>query len=56
MLGRVAYELGDDDQAAEAFAETRQLIETFATGLSPERAAAFLATATVRELLADAGA
>jgi tetratricopeptide (TPR) repeat protein len=55
-LGRVAYELGDDDQAAEAFAETRRLIETFAASLSPERAERFLATAPVRELLAEAGA
>ena len=54
-LGRAAYELGDDDQAAEAYAETRRLIEVFAASLSPERATGFLATAPVRELLADAG-
>jgi class 3 adenylate cyclase/tetratricopeptide (TPR) repeat protein/energy-coupling factor transporter ATP-binding protein EcfA2 len=55
-LGRAAYELGDDDQAAAAFGETRRLIETFAETLSPERAVRFLATAPVRELLADTGA
>jgi tetratricopeptide (TPR) repeat protein len=55
-LGRVAYELGNDDQAAAAFAETSRLIEAFAAALSPERGAEFLATAPVRELLADAGA
>ncbi|HST16447.1 MAG TPA: adenylate/guanylate cyclase domain-containing protein [Gaiellaceae bacterium] len=54
-LGRAAYELGDDEQAASAYAETRRLIEAFAAGLRPERASAFMASEPVRGMLSTAG-
>jgi class 3 adenylate cyclase/tetratricopeptide (TPR) repeat protein len=50
-LGRCAYTLGEDDLAAEAYGEARELIRGFAATLSPERSARFLATRQVRAIL-----
>ena len=53
-LGRVAYALGDDEAAAEAYGKARQLIETFAGTLAPERSKRFLSTPAVDEILSAA--
>ena len=50
-LGRVAYALGDDDAAAETYAEARNLLETFAARLAPERSARLLSAPVADEIL-----
>src|SRR6266576_2318077 len=42
-LGAVSYALGDDDAAAAAYTEARDLIESFAVTLAPARSARLLA-------------
>jgi class 3 adenylate cyclase/tetratricopeptide (TPR) repeat protein len=54
-LGEAAYTLGDDDTAADSYAEAAHLIESFAATLSEARAAAFLAAPAVTEILSSAG-
>jgi tetratricopeptide (TPR) repeat protein len=54
-LGRASYALGQDEVAAEAYREARELIETFAGTLSPERSARFLAAPPVDEVLSADG-
>jgi predicted ATPase len=50
-LGAAAYALGDDDTAATAYGEAAALIREFAATLAPDRAARFLATPQVAEIL-----
>ena len=54
-LGQVAYDLGDDDTAAAAYAEAAALITTFAGTLAPERAARLLAAPPIEDVLSLAG-
>ena len=54
-LGRVSYELGDDDAAGQAYAEASQLVQAFAATLSPERSARFLSAPAVDEILSASG-
>jgi tetratricopeptide (TPR) repeat protein len=49
-LGRVAYELGEDDEAAAAYAEARELVDTFSATLAPERAATLAKSPVVDEI------
>jgi tetratricopeptide (TPR) repeat protein len=50
-LAGAAEKLGEDDVADRAFREARELVESFAAGLAPERAARFLAALKLEELL-----
>jgi tetratricopeptide (TPR) repeat protein len=50
-LGAVSYALGDDDAAAAAYTEARDLIESFAGTLAPARSARLLAAPAIREIL-----
>jgi class 3 adenylate cyclase/tetratricopeptide (TPR) repeat protein len=54
-LGQVAYAVGDDETAGVAYDEARELIETFAGTLAPERSATLLSAAAVEEALSLAG-
>ncbi len=54
-LGRVSQLLGEDDPAAAAYAETGDLIESFAGTLAPPRSARFLAAPAISEILLLAG-
>jgi len=54
-LGQVAHAVGDDHTAGVAYDEARNLIETFAGTLAPERAAHLLAAPPVEEILSLAG-
>jgi class 3 adenylate cyclase/tetratricopeptide (TPR) repeat protein len=50
-LAQSAYALGDDDRAASATAEARELVDGFLATLAPERAALVRASPVVRGLL-----
>ena len=50
-LGAVSYALGDDDAAAAAYTEARDLIESFAGTLAPARSARLLAAPAISEIL-----
>ncbi len=50
-LGRALYATGDDNGAAQAFAEAANVIRAMANGLAPARAARFLAAEPIREVL-----
>ncbi len=54
-LGEVSYALGDDETAAVAYAESANLVESFADTLAAERAARLLAAPAVEEILSLAG-
>ena len=54
-LGQVAYSLGDDETARDAYGEAGRLIESFAGTLAPERAERLLTAPTVDEILSLAG-
>ncbi len=54
-LAHVAYAIGDDDTAAAAYDEARNLIETFAGTLAPHRAAHLLAAPAVEDILSLGG-
>lgn len=54
-LGKVLYELGDDDGAARAYEEAGVLVDGFVTTLAPERAARLLAPPDVDEIVSLAG-
>lgn len=49
-LGRVAQALGEDDEAATAYAEARELVDTFSATLAPERAAKLATSPVVSEI------
>jgi class 3 adenylate cyclase/tetratricopeptide (TPR) repeat protein len=49
-LGRVAYALGRDDEAAAAYGEAREIVDTFAAGLAPQRAATLATSPVVQEI------
>ena len=50
-LGRALATTGGDDGASAAFAEAREVIETWSATLEPEHASAFLAAEPVRDVL-----
>ena len=50
VLGRVAYELGDDDEASAAYAAARDLVDAFSATLAPERAATLARSPIVGEI------
>ncbi|TML18030.1 MAG: tetratricopeptide repeat protein [Actinobacteria bacterium] len=54
-LGRVLYDLGDDDAAATPYAEARELIDGFVATLAPERSARLLTAPDVEEIVSLAG-
>jgi class 3 adenylate cyclase/tetratricopeptide (TPR) repeat protein len=54
-LGEAAAALGEDDAAATAYDEAVGLVESFAATLQDDRAARFLATSQIGELLGRAG-
>jgi class 3 adenylate cyclase/tetratricopeptide (TPR) repeat protein len=49
-LGRIAYELGEDDEAASAYSEATELVEAFSASLAPERAATLAKSPLVNEI------
>jgi len=49
-LGRVSYSLGEDDEAAGAYAEARTLLDEFTAKLAPQRAAKLATSPTVQEI------
>jgi tetratricopeptide (TPR) repeat protein len=49
-LGRVAYAVGKDEEAAAAYGEARTLLEDFAATLAPERAATLSQSPLVQEI------
>jgi class 3 adenylate cyclase/tetratricopeptide (TPR) repeat protein len=49
-LGRVAYEVGEDDEAATAYEEAAELVENFSATLAPQRAAMLAKSAIVSEV------
>jgi tetratricopeptide (TPR) repeat protein len=54
-LGEAAYQFGDDDSAAAAFAEAADLVDGFVATLAPERAAAVLDAEPVLHIRSQAG-
>jgi class 3 adenylate cyclase/tetratricopeptide (TPR) repeat protein/energy-coupling factor transporter ATP-binding protein EcfA2 len=54
-LGKVLYDLGDDDGAAAAYGEARQLVDGFVATLAPERQAKLLTAPDVEEIVSLAG-
>jgi tetratricopeptide (TPR) repeat protein len=50
ILGRVAYDVGADDEAAKAYAEARELVDTFSATLAPGRAATLARSPLVNEI------
>jgi class 3 adenylate cyclase/tetratricopeptide (TPR) repeat protein len=50
VLGRVAYGIGADDEAARAYAEARELVDAFSATLAPERAAKLARSPIVNEI------
>jgi tetratricopeptide (TPR) repeat protein len=50
-LGKSLYATGDDNGAAQAFAEASVIIQDVAAALTPERSARFLAVDPIREVL-----
>ena len=55
VLGKVSYELGDDEAAAAAYGEAGDLVEGFVATLAPERAAQLLAAPDVDEIVSLVG-
>jgi class 3 adenylate cyclase/tetratricopeptide (TPR) repeat protein len=51
VLGKSLYAMGDDNGAAQAFAEASMIIQDVAAALTPERSARFLAVDPIREVL-----
>ena len=49
-LGRVAYKRGRDDVAARAYEEAKELVETFAGTLAPERQATLARSPVIEEI------
>jgi tetratricopeptide (TPR) repeat protein len=49
-LGRVAYELGEDDEAGTAYDEAAELLESFSATLAPQRAAKLARSPVVNEI------
>jgi class 3 adenylate cyclase/tetratricopeptide (TPR) repeat protein len=49
-LGRTAYALGRDDEAAAAYAEAREIVDTFSDALAPQRAATLAESPVVQEI------
>ena len=49
-LGRVAYAVGDDAEAATAYKEASELVEAFSASLAPERAATLAKSPLVNEI------
>src|SRR5207302_1717248 len=54
-LGKVAYDLGEDDTAGAAYEKAGDLVETFAVTLVPERAAKLITAPQVSEILSLSG-
>jgi class 3 adenylate cyclase/tetratricopeptide (TPR) repeat protein len=54
-LGRVSYELGDDDAAGAAYEEAGALVDGFVATLAPERAARLLAAPDIDGIVSLAG-
>jgi tetratricopeptide (TPR) repeat protein len=50
VLGRVAYELGQDDEARSAYDEAATIVDEFAAALAPERAATLAQSPVVIEI------
>jgi tetratricopeptide (TPR) repeat protein len=50
VLGRVAYGIGADDEAAAAYAEARELVDAFSATLAPERVATLARSPVVNEI------
>ena len=51
-LGRVAYELGKDDEAAGAYTEAAKIVDDFSATLAPQRAATLAKSPVVIEIRA----
>jgi class 3 adenylate cyclase/tetratricopeptide (TPR) repeat protein len=49
-LGRTAYALGRDDEAAAVYGEARSIVDAFGTTLAPERAATLTTSPIVQEI------
>jgi tetratricopeptide (TPR) repeat protein len=49
-LGRVAYEVGRDHEAAASYSEAVGIVDAFAAALAPERAAALARSPVVQEI------
>jgi hypothetical protein len=49
-FGRIAYELGKDDEAASAYSEAAELVEAFSASLAPQRAATLAKSPLVNEI------
>ena len=49
-LGRVAYDVGRDDEAAAVYGEAREIVEAFRANLAPERAATLATSPVVQEI------
>jgi tetratricopeptide (TPR) repeat protein len=49
-LGRAAYAAGRDDEAATAYTEARNVVDTFAATLAPQRAATLAQSPVVQEI------
>jgi class 3 adenylate cyclase/tetratricopeptide (TPR) repeat protein len=49
-LGRVAYDIGEDDEAATAYEEAAELVEGFSATLAPQRAATLAKSPVVSEI------
>jgi tetratricopeptide (TPR) repeat protein len=54
-LGSCGFVLGDDDTAARAYAESAELVRSFAATLSPERAERFLHAPQAQAILSPGG-
>jgi hypothetical protein len=49
-LGRAAYALGDDDEAARAYGEANRLVDDFIGTLAPERVVLLETAAAVKAI------
>jgi tetratricopeptide (TPR) repeat protein len=49
-LGRAAYTVGEDDDAAAAYGEAREIVDAFAASLSPHRAQTLASSPVVQEI------
>ena len=49
-LGKVAYELGRDDDAAAAYGEAKTIVDAFSNGLAPERQATLEQSPVVQQI------
>ncbi len=54
-LGRTSYALGDDDVALAAYEEAAELVESFASTLSPDRATRLIQAPAIVEIVALGG-